>query len=102
MAVLHKNALRQIQKIHKLSQRLNGKAKSLHEKKLLSLMREHIDEIGSLYKSKRSHYLVEVGDLIILCFEILIENKRSIDDTINLCIKRYNKKITELLRKQKA
>jgi hypothetical protein len=99
MTVFRKKALKQIRKIHELSQRLNGRTKSRHEKKLLSLMREHLDEIESLYKLKKSHYLIEIGDLIILCFEMLIENKCSMDKTIELCIRRYDKKITQLLKK---
>ncbi|MBF0522326.1 MAG: hypothetical protein HQL24_04630 [Candidatus Omnitrophica bacterium] len=99
MTVLQKNALDKIKKIHVLSRKLNGKTKSRHEKKLLDLMRKHIDEIEDLHKTKNAHFLVETGDLIILCFEILLENDCSIDETVELCFNRYNNKIKQLLKK---
>ncbi|HNV24497.1 MAG TPA: hypothetical protein PKH98_06380, partial [Candidatus Omnitrophota bacterium] len=86
-------ALKQIKYIHRLSRQLNGKKKSSHEKKILCLMRQHIDEITNLYQIKNMHYLIETGDLLILCLEILIENKRSINAVFGRCINRYDKKI---------
>lgn len=45
-----------------------------------------------------AHYLVETGDLIILCLEILIENNQSPDRILSRCYDRYKKKLTTLLK----
>jgi len=91
---------KRLKAIHKLSRKYNGQKKQQHEKKLLFLMREHIDEIDLLYKDNDPHCLVEIGDLIILCFEMLLENKHSIDDIVTDCFKRYERKLTSLIKEK--
>jgi len=96
-AVLTKKALARIKKVHQLSRKYNGPSQGQHLAKLLLLMRKHAQEITLLHRKKDLHYLIEVGDLLILCFEILLENRRSIDATARLCFTRYEKKLTQLL-----
>lgn len=96
--VLKKKALERIKKVHQLSRVYNGPSKKKHLKKLLSLVREHAREITLLHKKKDQHYLVETGDLLILCLEILLEAGASIDAMTLRCCKRYEKKLTFLLK----
>lgn len=97
--VLTKSALDEIIKIHQLSRRCNGLRQKEHLAKLLKLMRSHAKEITELYRKGDPHYLTEVGDLMILCFELLLENKKSIDATARSCFGRYEKKLTHLLKR---
>ena len=60
---------------------------------LLELMCKHIEEIEQLKAKGDKHYVVETGDLIILCFEMLLENQASIDETLETCFKRYEDKL---------
>ena len=97
--VLTNKPLLRIEAIHKLSQAYNKRLGNNHTLRLLKLAKEHAEEIQQLYKSKNKHYLVETGDLIILCFEVLLENKASIDKTLLKCFKRYEKRFASLVTK---
>ncbi|MDP8266830.1 MAG: hypothetical protein P9M07_07815 [Candidatus Aceula meridiana] len=99
--VIVASAYKRLKAIHKLSQNYNGPIKHQHEQRLLSLMRKHIDEIEELYKNSDPHYLVETGDLGILCFEMLLESKRSLDDAMMTCFERYEKKLKKLSEENK-
>ncbi|MDP8264011.1 MAG: hypothetical protein P9M12_00835 [Candidatus Aceula lacicola] len=101
MNVFTKKASDEIKKIHRLSRHCNGKEKKKHEKKLLTLMRKHVDEIEGLYQNKDKHFLIETGDLIILCLEMFLENKVSADQVMEQCFNRYQKKLKSLMRKSK-
>ncbi len=95
--IIKEKALERIQDIHKLSSLYNEKVGKEHQERLLELMRKHIDEIEELFASKDKHALVETGDLIILCFEILLEHGASIDEIVEKCFGRYERKLGELL-----
>ena len=95
--VISKKALKRLKGVHRLSRKLNGPSKRKHLQKLLTLAEKHIDEILFLYKKKDPHYLTEIGDLLILCFEILIENKKDVHETMELCFSRYEQKLKKLL-----
>ncbi len=97
MKVFTKTALRETKRIHNLSCQYNGAGKA-HEEKLLSLMRKHIDEIENLYKHNNEHFLIETGDLAILCLEMFLENKVVSDDIISICFERYDKKLKSLIK----
>lgn len=96
--VLQKKSLARIESIHKLSRLYNKKLKNNHKKRLLGLMREHIDEITKLSNRNNKHYLTEIGDLIILCFELLLENNVSINKVLLKCFKRYETKLPKLIK----
>jgi len=96
-AVLTKKALARIKSIHQSSKHYNGPSKEKHVRKLLSLVKEHIEEILLLQKNHDTHYLVETGDLLILCFEILLENNMDIDRMTLKCFGRYERKLNQLM-----
>ena len=94
---LTEDAVDRIRGIHQLSEEYNKRVGKNHQERLLELMRSHIDEIEDLAGKNDAHCLVETGDLIILCLELLIENDISIDDTIYQCFQRYKKKLSGLI-----
>ena len=96
-AFLTKEAATRLRKIHRLSKRYNGPSQKTHLEKLLSLAQKHVDEISMLQKKGDAHYLVEVGDLLILCLEILLENKKNVDAVAGQCFDRYERKLNCLI-----
>lgn len=99
--ILSKKALQRLEAIHKLSQEYNRKLKKDHRNRLIELMKEHAGEIEELFRQDNPHYLTETGDLIILCLELLLENNQPIDEIMEKCFQRYEKKLPILLRKVK-
>ena len=100
LSILRQESLKRIKNIHRLSRLYNFRLKNNHKKQLLNLMKEHIKEIEELSRRNDEHYLTETGDLVILCFEMLLENKMSIDKTLLQCFKRYEKKLSRLLKEK--
>ena len=96
--VINKDALSKIQNIHELSRKYNERLGHNHASRLLSLMQEHINEIQELHSKGSSHCMTETGDLIMLCFELLIEKSASINEVMNQCFKRYDTKLSKLLQ----
>lgn len=92
---------KKIRDIHALSLDFNEKKGNSHERVMLDLMREHVLEIEQLYALGDKHYLVETGDLLILCLELLAEAKTDPDLIMDRCYNRYNKKISGLIEKDK-
>jgi len=99
-ASLTVTARTEIRAIHKLSQRLNAARGKAHTDVLLELVREHAAEITELFSKNNSHYVVETGDLLILCLEILIEAGEDADEILATCYGRYHKKLNRLLAEQ--
>ncbi|MCK4995222.1 MAG: hypothetical protein KAS13_09305 [Candidatus Omnitrophica bacterium] len=94
-----------IRGIHKLSSKLNEIKHKAHEQVLLDLMGEHAEEIKQLYELENAHYLVETGDLLILCLELLEAAQENPDIIMEKCYKRYNEKLSGLIsefKKQKG
>jgi hypothetical protein len=98
--VLQTKSLARIKNIHKLSRLYNKRLKNNHKKRLLELMREHIEEITKLSNKNNRHYLTETGDLVILCFELLLENNVSINKVLLKCFKRYETKLLKLIKER--
>jgi hypothetical protein len=96
---LTNHAREEIKNIHSLSKRYNGK-KRQHSEVLLDLVKKHAGEIDKLYKKKDKHFTTEVGDLLILCYELLIEKRTDPDKVMGLCYTRYRKKLKELLKEK--
>ncbi|MEA2036398.1 MAG: hypothetical protein U9O94_02740 [Nanoarchaeota archaeon] len=65
--------------------------------KLIEMMEHHTKEIKELFEKKDKHFAVEAGDLIILCLELLIKEGYSIEEIMDKCYGRFDKKLTELL-----
>lgn len=99
--ILSKESTRRLKAIHELSQDYNLKLKKNHRKRLLELMKEHIDEIYELCQKDNPHYLTETGDLIILCIELLLEESISVDGILEKCFNRYEKKLPNLINSVK-
>jgi len=90
-----------INEIHSLSQNLNLLRKKKHMRVLLELMQSHAKEISELYQEKDNHYIIEIGDLLILCFEMLKESDQDYDQIMNKCYARYINKISKLIQEFK-
>ena len=90
-------ALKRIRGIHARSKEFNKRVGMPHQERLLDLMRKHIDEIETLARAGDPHYLVETGDLLILCYELLLESGASIDEVTLKCFERYEKKLKQLI-----
>ncbi len=95
--VIEPAALERIREIHRTSARYNKMIGYDHQQRLLELMRKHVDEIQVLATQKDAHYLIETGDLLILCYELLLEGGGSIDGISEVCFGRYEKKLKELI-----
>lgn len=99
--VLTKKSVLRIKAIHRLSRIYNRKIGNRHAARLLQLIKEHAKEINQLYRKGDKHFLVETGDLVILCFEVLLEHGVSIDKVLVHCFKRYEKKLPLLMKRIK-
>ena len=91
-------AEKNIKEIHGLSRRYNGKKKA-HAKALLELVKKHVKEIEGLYGAGDPHFAVEVGDLLVLCHELLVEKKKDPNEIMDLCYGRYKNKLNGLIDK---
>lgn len=78
--------------ISNLSDKINKQDKT----KIIKLIKEHIKEIEERYKKNDEHWTIETADLIILCYELLILEKKDIDKVFNKCLPRYNIKFKRL------
>lgn len=88
----------QLQIIHSNSRRLNRLLKKDHACSLLEMMEEHVDEITERYDKKDKHYLIETGDLIVLCLELIKQAKQSPDAVLFKCYPRFRKKLAQLIK----
>ncbi len=89
-------AKKRIEYIHRLSSEYNGKSRE-HMHTLLRFVEEHDMEIHELYKKNDDHFSTEVGDLMILCMEILLEESQDLDVILDNCYRRYEKKLKSLM-----
>ncbi len=89
-------AKEKLEEVHALSAKYNGKEKD-HTEKLLDLVDKHAKEIRELYEAGDDHFSIEVGDLLILCHELLLEKKSSADGIMDVCYERYLKKLKEVI-----
>lgn len=68
MDYLHLEFKNKLKEITELSNKINKN----DNRKILSMMKEHIDEIQELYNNKNEHWIIETADLIVLCYEFTI------------------------------
>lgn len=90
------HAEKNIKEIHELSRRYNAKKKE-HAKALLELVKKHVKEIEGLYRAGDPQFAVEVGDLLVLCHELLVEKGKDPNEIMGLCYGRYKNKLNELI-----
>ncbi len=85
-----------LQQITQLSMKVNDNDKL----KIFSMIKDHVVEIKELYDSHDDHWAIETGDLIVLCFELLMMENKDIDDVFIRCLPRFDKKLNMLLEKE--
>ncbi len=91
----------EIRVIHSLSKKYNSSNKKDHSKALLALMGKHMIEIKKLFENRDPHFVVETGDLVILCLELIKEAGKSPDAVMAKCYKRYRQKLKIKSEKRK-
>jgi len=99
--VLTSQARQRLRQIHALSARLNALEGRPHRQRLMELVRHHVREIDELAQRQDPHHIVETGDLLILCFELLLESGADIDEVTRVCFERYDKKLTGLIQQHR-
>ena len=97
MRVLDDDFKREVKSITQLSAQVNEH----HEKKILTMMKDHVDEIIELYERDNDHYQIETADLIVLCFELLFMDNDDINPIFTKCLPRFYKKLNEIKEKKK-
>lgn len=75
---------------------LSNKINKNDKKKILEMMKEHIVEIEERYHNQDDHWTIEVGDLIVLCYELLLIENNDIEDVFNRCLPRFDVKLKRL------
>lgn len=75
---------------------LSNKINNNDNRKILELMKEHIEEIEERYNNKDEHWTIETADLIVLCYELLLLENQDIDDVFNRCLPRFDIKLRRL------
>jgi hypothetical protein len=94
-------AKNEIKTIHALSERYNKLKGKDHAKALLELVKKHIGELEETFDAGDPHFVTEAGDLAVLCFELMTEYKRPVDDVMAECYGRYRRKLADLMEKEK-
>ncbi|MFH1683073.1 MAG: hypothetical protein ABIA37_04720 [Candidatus Woesearchaeota archaeon] len=61
------------------------------------MLQHHTQEIKELHEKNNPHFAVETGDLIILAVELLIKEGYSVEDIMEKCYDRFDKKLHKLL-----
>ena len=92
MNTLQSEFKKKLIEISNLSDKINKQDKT----KIIKLIKEHIKEIEERYKKNDEHWTIEIADLIILCYELLILEKKDIDKVFNKCLPRYDVKLKRL------
>ncbi len=78
--------------ITELSEKINKNDKQ----KILDMMKAHIEEIEERYNRSDDHWTIETADLIVLCYELLLMEKKDIDDVFDRCLPRFDVKLKRL------
>jgi len=89
MSILSDEFKNKIIEISKLSNKDDNK-------KILELIKEHVEEIEELYNENNEHWTIETADLIVLCYELLILENKDIDEVFKKCLPRFDIKLKGL------
>jgi phosphoribosyl-ATP pyrophosphohydrolase len=95
-------AKKELQVIYGKSKRLNRLFKKDHARVLLEMMEEHVQEIQERHGKGDKHYLIETGDLIVLCLELIKHAKQPPDTVLFKCYPRFHNKISQLIKDVKS
>jgi len=96
LITLHDEFRDKLKEITKLSSKINKN----DTRKILDMMKEHIEEIEELYNNNDEHWTIETADLIILCYELLIMENKDIEDVFSRCLPRFDVKLKGLLKNE--
>ena len=96
MITLQEKFIDKLKEITELSNKINKN----DTRKILDLMKEHVEEIEELYNEKNEHWTIETADLIILCYELLIMENKDIEDVFSRCLPRFDVKLKGLLKNE--
>ena len=92
MLTLHDEFRDKLKEITELSSKINKN----DNRKILEMMKEHVEEIEERYNNNDEHWAIETADLIVLCYELLMLENKDIDDVFNRCLPRFNVKLKRL------
>ena len=96
MQLLHDEFKAKLMEITELSSRINKN----DNRKILEMMKAHIEEIEERYINNDEHWTIETADLIILCYELLIMENKDIEDVFSRCLPRFDVKLKGLLKNE--
>lgn len=92
MLTLNDEFRNKLQGITELSNKINKN----DNRKILEMMKEHVEEIEELFNDKNEHWAIETADLIVLCYELLLLENKDIDDVFDRCLPRFDVKLKRL------
>lgn len=92
MLTLHDEFKVKLKEIADLSNKINKN----DTRKILDIMKEHINEIEERYTNKDEHWAIETADLIVLCYELLIMENKDIEEIFDRCLPRFDVKLKRL------
>jgi hypothetical protein len=75
---------------------LSSKINKNDKQKILDMIKTHIEEIEERYNKKDDHWEIETADLIVLCYELLLMEKKDIEDVFDRCLPRFDVKLKRL------
>ena len=75
---------------------LSAKINKNDNEKILDMMSDHINEIKERYHNQDEHWAIETADLIILCYELLLLEKKDINEVFNTILPRFDVKLKRL------
>ncbi len=92
MKTIHEDFRKEVENITRLSEQVNTN----NTQKIIEMMREHINEIAAFHSCNNQHWAIETADLIVLCYELLLNEHQDIDDVCTRCLPRFEKKLRQL------
>ena len=92
MQILYEEFKTKLEEITKLSNKINKN----DNRKILDMMKEHIEEIDERYSNNDEHWAIETADLIILSYELILLENKDIDYVFNRCLPRFDVKLKRL------
>jgi hypothetical protein len=92
MQTLHDEFKDKLREITDLSSRINKN----DNRKILEMMKSHVEEIEELYSDKNEHWAIETADLVVLCYELLLLENKDIDGVFSRCLPRFDVKLRRL------
>jgi len=93
MKTIYSELEAKLQEIIELSNKINMN----DDRKILKMIKEHVEEIEERYNNQDEHWWIETADLIVLCYELLLLGKKEIDDIFKKCLPRFDVNLKRLI-----